>query len=436
MSEAAKVCIIGAGPSGLVACKTFQQADILCDCFEAGSDIGGLWRYEPDNGRSVVYRSLHINSSKKMSQFSDFPMPDHFPDFPHHEEILAYLNAYTDHFNLRTNITFNTAVENISKKADGLWQVTLSTGEIKCYPQVIIATGHHWKPRFPTPPFPGKFEGETMHSGEYRVPDSLLGKDVLIVGIGNSAVDIACEAARNYSGEVVISTRRSAYIIPHYFFGRPIGELSGHAPSRLPFWMRKIIFRIVLWLARGNQEDYGIPKPDHPPLSTHPTVSQDIFALAGKKRIKFKPDIQSFDGKNVIFSDGSVQKFDLIIYCTGYKIALPFLSKEILDTDYLEETNDLQLYKSIVLPQQDGLFFLGFVQPNAAIFPTVEHQMKWIAAVIQGNVQLPNVLKMKESIRKEKEQLMKRFLLSKRHTIQIDYPTYIAQLRKDIKNAG
>jgi dimethylaniline monooxygenase (N-oxide forming) len=432
MSEVVKVCVIGAGPSGLAACKTLMQAGISYDCYEAGSEIGGLWRYENDNGHSVVYRSLHINSSKRMSQFSDFPMPEYFPDFPHHKEIFQYLLDYTEHFRLRPSIQFKTSIQKLSKSKDGFWKVQLSNGSAKTYQSVIIASGHHWKPRFPEPPLEGSFSGETIHSSEYRTSDIFKNKDVLIVGMGNSAVDIACDAARTYSGKVVISSRSGAYIIPHYLFGRPIGELSRDVPSILPFGIRRCIAKFVLWLASGKQANYGIPKPKFKILSAHPTVSQEIFSLAGKGRIQFKPEIKLLNGHYVIFSDGCIQRFDMMVLATGFKISFPFLDDAIIDTKHVEATNELNLYRSIVLPEHKNLFFLGFIQPSGAVFPVVEAQSEWIAHVIAGKIHLPAKEKMEAAIEVEKEKMAKRFHPSKRHTIQVDYAQYMHQLKKDL----
>lgn len=432
MTLSDKVCIIGAGPSGITACKILQEGGITFDCFEAGSDIGGIWRYNNDNGMSAAYKSLHINSSKKLTQYTDFPMPEDYPDFPHHEQVYAYLRSYADHFGIRQQITFNTSVEKVTPTEGGKYLVTLSNGEERAYNYVIVANGHHWKPRWPEPPFPGEYSGEILHSIAYRTPDIFQNKDVLVVGIGNSAVDIACDAARQYSGKVVISTRNSAYIIPHYFLGKPFGELSRNSPSILPLWVKRILLKAVLWLARGNQENYGIPRPNHKILSSHHTVSQDIFALAGRKRILFKPDIASFSGKKVQFTDGTSDAFDLIVYCTGYKISFPFLDNRIIDVKTIEDSNNLLLYRRIVLPDHPNLFFLGFVQPSISILPVVEAQSKWIAAVIKREISLPGKEEMRQEIVREQEKISRRYKSSARHTIQVESGDYIRLLNKDI----
>ena len=201
MESAEKVCIIGAGGSGIVACQVLNARGIPFDCFEKGSQVGGNWRYENDNGMSSAYRSLHINTSRRVMAFKTLPMPDHFPDYPNHFQMAAYFDEYADHFGLREKIRFRTEVVSV-EPADGEWEVTVEDAdgerETERYRAVLVANGHHWDPRWPEPAFPGaeEFEGEQMHAHHYREPDVLRGKRVLVLGIGNSAVDIAVESSR------------------------------------------------------------------------------------------------------------------------------------------------------------------------------------------------------------------------------------------------
>lgn len=427
-----KVCIIGAGPSGIAACKVFKNAGIKFDCFEKGSKIGGNWRYDNDNGLSSIYQSLHINTSKKMTAFSDFPMPDSYPIYPSHEQILHYLEEYVTHFQLKDNIIFNTSIIEVESNSDAYYQVKTNRGEIFQYKYIIVATGHHWCPRYPEPDFKGKFEGEIIHSHFYRTPDILKNKKVLIVGIGNSAVDIACEAARLNKGKVILSTRNSAHIFPHYIFGKPIGEIGGNSPNWMPLIIKRLITRILLWISRGSQEFFGIPKPRAKLLSEHSTVSSEIFNLAGKGLIKFKPNILEFRGKEVFFEDNTKENVDVIIYCTGYKIAFPFFSNDFLNTNKIEETNEFDLYKRIYHPAYSNLFFLGFVQPSGSIFKMSEIQAEWIAGVILCRIKLPTKSKMNQEIVKYKESIKRRFIQSKRHTIQVDFKAYKNTLEKDL----
>ncbi len=251
-----RVCIVGAGASGLVAAKALKARSIPFDCFEMGSDIGGLWRYKNDNGKSAAYASLHINTSRDRMQFSDFPMPRDYPDFPHHSLILKYFEKYVEHFSLRGCITFQTSVQQIEPRGDGTYDVTVRSqnGTSRCnrYSAVIVANGHHWNPKVPT--FPGEFHQQTLHAHDYRTPDSMRDKRVLVVGIGNSGCDIACEVSR-VASKTYLSTRRGAHIIPKYIFGKPLDRVVPRwVWQHTPLWLFKRAFDLALRVSRGDCE--------------------------------------------------------------------------------------------------------------------------------------------------------------------------------------
>ncbi|NYT63336.1 NAD(P)/FAD-dependent oxidoreductase [Alcaligenaceae bacterium] len=208
------VCIIGAGSSGLATAKSLKERGVAFDCFEIGSDIGGMWRYENDNGLSSAYRSLHIDTSRDNLGYSDFPIPSTYPDFLSHAQVIEYFEAYVAHFDLRRHIQFNTRVEKVERNAqDNSWTVYLASGASHRYRAVIAANGHLWDPRWPD--FPGTFDGEAIHSHHYRTAEPFLGKNVLVVGIGNSAVDVAVDVCKQ-AQSTTLSTRRSAWIMPKY----------------------------------------------------------------------------------------------------------------------------------------------------------------------------------------------------------------------------
>src|SRR5215218_5526531 len=194
MSVSTTVCVIGAGSSGIAAVKVLAQRGIAFDCFEKSDRVGGNWVFGNSNGMSSAYKSLHINTSRDRMAYSDFPMPADYPDFPHHTQVAAYFDAYLDHFGLRDRISFQTAVEHVDRRADGRWDVRVAGGT-RDYDAVIVANGHHWDPRWPEPPFPGRdvFAGVQMHSHDFKGDDPALFRDrsVVVLGMGNSAMDIA-----------------------------------------------------------------------------------------------------------------------------------------------------------------------------------------------------------------------------------------------------
>lgn len=430
MMERAKVCIVGAGSSGIAAAKVLQERGIAFDCFEKGSGIGGLWRYDNDNGMSAAYASLHIISSRSLTQYSDFPMPRDYPDFPHHSQMLDYFESYVDHFGFRDKITFCSTVKSIRQTERGTYRVDVEIdGQLRSeeYVSVIVANGHHWKPRWPT--FPGQFTGETLHSHEYRVPDTFRDKKVLVVGLGNSACDIACEVSR-VAQKTYLSVRRGVHIIPKYLFGKPLDRvwpafLWRYTPLRVMQW----VFSVALRLVRGRMTRFQLPKPEHRILEEHPTVSSDLLNAIGHGRIHVVPEIDRLAGNEVCFGNGDTVEADTIIYATGYHIAFPFLDSSVLDT----RENQVPLYKRVVHPERPHLYFIGLIQPWGPIMPLAELQSEWVGDLLQGETSLPTKDEMIRSIEHESEKMQRRYTRSPRHTIQVDYYPYRDELCRERK---
>ncbi|MEM9190521.1 MAG: NAD(P)-binding domain-containing protein [Myxococcota bacterium] len=414
-------CVIGAGSSGIAAIKVLKERGISFDCFETGSGIGGNWRFMNDNGMSSAYRSLHINTSKRLMAFSDYPMPDAYPDYPHHSEVLSYFESYVDHFGLREHITFQTAVERVRATQPG-YEVDTSDGETRRYRAVLVANGHHWDAVLPN--FEGRFDGETMHSHDYKTPHCLVDKRVLVVGIGNSAVDIACEGCR-VARRLVLSTRRSAHIFPKYMFGVPTDSLIDPRVSRLPFRLQVNMAKALLRITQGEQTRYGMPLPDHSVAQAHPTISDELLHLVGHGRIEMKPNVQGLEADGVAFVDGTRDPFDLIIFATGYRVSFPFLDRSLFSPD----ENDVSLYLRVVPPNQPNLYFIGLVQPLGAIMPIAEEQSKWVARLLRDELQLPSRAVMEKEIQRYKRDLRRRYVKSRRHTIQVDFHPYLRTLR-------
>lgn len=425
-----KVCIIGAGSSGIAAAKALKEHGIAYDCFEMGSDIGGNWRYNNDNGRSAAYDSLHIDTSKERMEFSDFPMPSHYPNYPHHSQIIAYFDAYANEFDLRPTITFQTRVETVTAVAANAYAVTttnLQTGHqhTQTYRAVLVCNGHHWKPRLPH--FPGTFSGDTSHSRTYRSPLPYAGKNVLVVGMGNSGVDIACDIAK-LAQQTYLSTRRGAHILPRYILGRPTDKWLNPISTRLPFAIQVRLLRLLVFLAQGDQGQYGVPKPAHKLQAQHPTMSAELLNTVAHGSIVMKPDVAALEGSTVRFADGSAAAIDAIIYATGYKITFPFLEGTLLNV----ENNDIPLYRKVVHPDYPNLYFIGLIQPLGAIMPLAELQAQWVARLLTGESALPERTTMLRDILAEQDAQQRRYVASARHTIQVDFWPYKRQLAAEI----
>jgi dimethylaniline monooxygenase (N-oxide forming) len=425
------ICIIGAGSSGMTVAKALHERGVVFDCFEKGSDIGGMWRYENDNGLSSAYASLHIDTSRDNLGYSDFPIPKSLPDFLSHRQFLKYLEDYARHFDVHRLVTFKTEVQAVTQAPGERWNVRLSSGETRSYAEVIIANGHLWDPRIPA--FPGAFSGETIHSHYYRTAAPFDGKSVLVVGLGNSAVDIAVDLARR-ARSVTMSTRRSAWIMPKYLMGYPIDKwskfLSGKLdlPTRLT---RKIMSRLIR-LGVGDQRRFGLKTPEHPMWREHATVSQELLPYLGHGWISMKPNIGGLNGKEIEFEDGSRETFDAVIYATGYRITFPFLDKAVFDPN----TEAANLYRRMISLKHPGLVFAGLVQPVGPTIPLVELQGRWLAAVLSGKVALPDIAAQQREIRLHKKRQRETYLDSDRYMLEVDFKTYARRMNADMQSGA
>ena len=440
----AKVAIIGAGSSGMIACRELKERGIAYDCFEKGDRAGGNWVFGNSNGVSAAYRSLHINTSRQQMEFLCYPMPDHLPHFPSHWQIAEYFDDFLNHFNLKPTITFNTKVQRVSPLEGGRWMVALDNGTKRSYDAVIVANGHHWDPRWPEPAFPGTFNGVTMHAHAYLDPESphdLRGKNVVIVGMGNSAMDIACELGRRgVAKQVYLAVRSGMHIMPKYFGSKPADSLMRH-PGQAPAlweriiphrWFESLAFPFINHLidrAVGQPEDFGIPKPTHKFGQAHPTISSEIHIRLGSGDVLPKPNIQELLGDRVRFVDGSTAAVDAIIYATGYHISFPFLDHDVLSF----KQNDLPLFKRMIAPQQPNLLFIGLVQPLCSIMPIAEQQARFIGEYLLGRYDLPDQESMTKDAISKHEEMKSRYVHSQRHTIQINCMEYTADLWKELK---
>jgi dimethylaniline monooxygenase (N-oxide forming) len=434
---AEKVCVIGAGSSGIAACQVLNARGIEFDCFEKGSEVGGNWRFENDNEMSSAYRSLHINTSRGLMAYKTFPMPDDYPDYPNHFQIARYFDEYVDRFGFRPKIRFRTEVKSVEPVDDG-WEVSFEDGDGERrsdrYRAVLVANGHHWDPRWPEPPFAGaeEFEGEQMHVHHYREADVLRGKRVLVLGIGNSATDVAVEASR-IADATFLAMRRGAYVLPKYMNGKPTDESASPLLTRLPLSVQRFFIGRMLGITAGDMTAYGLPKPDHKLLEAHPTVSAELLSRLGHGDIQVKPNIDRFaGGRTVRFADGSEEEIDLVVYCTGYKITFPFFEEKLIPA----KDNRLPLYRRVVSVEHPGLYFLGFIQPLGAIMPIAEAQSEWVADLLGGRAKLPSEAEMREEIAGYEGKMRKRYVASKRHTVQVDFHPYLREIRRERKQAA
>ncbi|MBD2505349.1 flavin-containing monooxygenase [Anabaena azotica] len=350
LSTNQKHLIIGAGFVGLGMAQALKAANMSYDQIDASDDIGGNWYHG-------VYETAHIISSRKITQFTHFPMPESYPDFPSAKNMRDYLNSFADHFDLRPHIELNKTVSYVRPIENNLWEVTFSNGEQRIYKGVLVCNGHHWSKRFPK--FEGQFNGEIIHTKDYKHPDQLRGKRVLVIGAGNSACDVAAEAAR-VAAKSVLSMRESVWFIPKTFGGVPFADL-------IKWWMPEVFQRLmtylVIRLTFGKHEDYGLPKPKHRIFEKHPTLNSEVPYYIKHGRIIPKPGVSRLDGEEVEFVDGSREAFDIIVCGTGYDVSYPFLPPELQRV----EGSVVKCYAGSFLDDYKGLYFIGWGQARGGV---------------------------------------------------------------------
>jgi hypothetical protein len=399
-------CIIGAGCSGFTTAKRLKDAGLAYDCFELSDDIGGNWYFGNPNGMSSCYQSLHIDTSKWRLAFEDYPV--------------------------RETITFNTAVTDCERLGDGRWKVTLSTGESREYDHLVVGNGHHWDARTPT--YPGSFDGYQVHSHHYRdpfEPYDFRGKRVLVVGAGNSAMDISSELSQRPIAEALfISMRHGVWVLPKYFDGKPADKAS--LPPWMPARLGRALARAKIKKSIGKMEDYGLPKPDHRPLDAHPSVSGEFLTRVGCGDIIPKGAIDRLDGDGVVFADGSRERFDAIVWATGYNVTFPFFRQPELTPD----DNTFPLFKRMVKPGFENLFFLGLAQPLPTLVNFAEQQSKLVVAAIAGRYAFPSAGEMADITAADEKVHLGHFYDSPRHRMQVDFNIYVADLVKEIERGA
>lgn len=347
-----KYCVIGGGPLGIAIGKALEQGGIPFDLYEREDDFGGTWYFGTPS--SFVYTSAHLISSKANTQFSDHPMPREYPEYPRHDQFLAYLREVATRFGLYEHAHFGRAVESI-EPAGSQWRVRLAgeTGA-RSYRGVLVANGRLRKPIVPV--YSGRFDGEVVLAQDYRSPEVFKGKRVLVVGGGNSGCDIAV-AATCCAARVLHSTRRAYHYFPKFIAGRATQDWLMALSERFASGegLRKYV-RETLKLAGFDPTDYGLPAPDHDIDQAHPIMNSLILYHIGHGDIAPKPDIRELRGRSVVFEDGSTEEVDLLLYATGYDSDLPFLRPE-----HLREGD---LYMRSLHKRFDNLAFFGYI--NAA----------------------------------------------------------------------
>ncbi|MFN3216844.1 MAG: flavin-containing monooxygenase [Acidimicrobiales bacterium] len=422
-----RVCVVGAGPSGLALARALLHAGIDFDVHERHTDVGGIW--DQANPGSPVYDSAHFISSKKQSHYHDFWMPDDYPDYPSHHQILAYIQAFADTYGLRSHIRFGNGVVATERVDDG-WLVTTADGRQRRYRELVCATGTTWAPSMPD--YPGTFTGEIRHSSTYRSPAEMAGRRVLIIGAGNSGVDIACDAARS-ADHAAISMRRGYHFIPKHLFGIPADHFAASGPH-MPMWITQRVFGAMLRVMNGDLTRLGLKKPDHRIFESHPILNTQLLHHLSHGDIGARPDVARFDGTTVHFTDGTSDEFDLVLCATGYRWDIPYVDP----SHFTWKGNRPDLYLNLISRDDPTLYALGFMETNGGAYKLFDEMADLIARTIGarrvGGVASGRIDRLATDDRPDLSGGI-RFVGSDRHSAYVEitaYRRYLAKLRDEL----
>ena len=432
MAPKKSVGIIGAGAAGLCGAKHMLEAGCDVTVYEIGSNVGGMWVYQNDNGRSSAYKTLHINTAKGLTNFSDLRFDASVPPFPSHWDMAKYLKTYADHFGVTPRIRFNSKVTRVGPApgytaAKPRWQIETVGGEVAEYDTVIVATGHLTTP-LEVAAFRDGFKGEYLHSHYYREPAQFVGKRVCVVGVGNSALDIASDLAMT-SARTVLVARSNALIIPKLVFGRPFWDaIQPFYKPWVPAWVRTKALKSLVYVVQGDMASLGFPAAAK---RVHATSNANIVNHIKYKRVDVRQGIEGIEGQRITFNDGQAEEFDTLIAATGYLIDLDFMDKRVVDV----RENGLELYMRIVPPDWAGLYFLAFFNSDTALNWICEGQIRWIREFEMGRAQWPSKADMHAEIEARKAWVRTNFKDTPRHGIEVEHLPYFADLRTSMRAA-
>jgi len=424
------VAIIGAGPAGLSTARALTLVGVPFTIFEKHADVGGIW--DRTNEGSPMYRSAHFISSKTMSGHKGFPMPDTYPDYPSNAQLLSYIRSFAHHYDLYPHIQFNTMVESVAFQ-DDVWTInTVHDGQhhTQAYRWLVCASGTNWIPNRPSLKGEETFTGEIMHSVGYDNSEFLKNKRVLIVGAGNSGVDIACDAAY-MAQDAHISLRRGYHFIPKHIFGMP-ADVFAQKTSTGPMWLQQRFFGVLLRILNGDLTRLGLPKPDHKVLSSHPIMNTQILHYLQHGDLKPHPDIERLNGNTVYFVDNTTLEVDLIILATGYHWHLPYLPDHIFN--WHDDRPDL--YLRMFNPRYPTIFVNGYVETNSGIYAMLDDMAYIIAKTIDSQLNDPATAnRIQQAINQPEPDLSGNLnhVKSARHTGYVESAAF-KQAMKDFRN--
>lgn len=419
-----RVAIIGAGPAGLTALRALDRAGIDATCFEKGARIGGIWTLE--DRPTAAYPALHLITSRARTEFEEHPMPAGTPHYPSREAVGAYLESYAERFGLYDRIRLGTEITRASRRAGGGWQLE-PVGE--SFDVLLVASGHNDVPKLPSPPYPGEFSGRQLHALEYPGGEPFRGQRVLVVGMGNSAMDISSELSW-LAERTLLSVRRGSWIVPKRLLGMPADQIiRPWSAVHVPWQIRQPLAQLLLRLTVGPPDRLGLPEPARGLFQDHPTITDTVPSRIAHGAIEPVGAIEALDGDRVRFAGGRSEAVDAIVWCTGYRVEIPFLDDDVTGPD----PEALPLYKRVLHLDHDDLLFVGLMQSTGSALPIVERQARLAAERLAGRWAPPPREAMRADCVDRHRRARRRWGDHGRPHMRVDFDLYMHELARELE---
>jgi hypothetical protein len=427
-----RVCVIGAGPSGITAAKNCIQYGLDVVIYEKNDKVGGNWVFNSKTGHSSIYENTHLISSKSWSEFEDYPMPEEYPDYPGHYQLQSYFESYAREFRVLDKVKFNHTVDHVSHMENGTWLVEIidanGVKSSETFEYLMVCNGHHNIPKYPK--YPGEYSGRFMHSHDFKgIDESWRDQRVLVIGGGNSACDIAVEAAR-ITKTVDLSMRSPQWFFPKFLFGLPSDVFSSRT-AWLPKRIRQHGIKLLVRLVQGPYSNYGLPENTDLPLTNHPTLNSDLMDYIRHGRVNPRKGIKSWNGLTVQFVDGTTADYDIICAATGFWTVFPFFDESFIS---FKDLKKIPLFRKMMHEKYSNLYFIGLFQPLGCIWPLADYQAKLACLEIIGKYKRPSDIK--AAIDQEIAHPHFNFTPGQRHAVEVDYHTFRIELKKELNKAG
>ena len=425
LERGARIAIVGAGASGLAALRSLRAAGFDATAFERGARMGGIWTLEDRS--TAAYRSLHLITSRERTEFAEFPMPEGTPDYPARDAVGRYLEQYVDAFDLRDHIRLGCEVRR-ARRLGSDWELDLANGSRERADLLVVASGHNDEARWPDPPYEGDFSGRQLHALDYGSADDFRGERVVVVGMGNSAMDIATDLSYT-TARTLLSVRHGSWVIPKRLLGQPADQvIRPWVAVNVPWRVRQPLAELILRITVGPPQRYGLPAPARGLFQDHPTISDTILSRISHGTIEPKPAIAELCGDRVRFADDSEEPVDAIVWCTGYSVAFPYLDSDVVGDD----PSELPLYKRVFHLERDDLFFIGLMQSTGSAFPIVELQSRLLAAHLSGAWAPPSRSEMRADCERRRRRAVRRWGPHGRPSMRVDFDRYMHELGREL----